>query len=30
MYKGVPEYIEDWVEDWNEKTLRYAAEAAGV
>ncbi|KAF2623213.1 flavin-nucleotide-binding protein [Macroventuria anomochaeta] len=30
MFPGMPEYIEDWVEEWNEKAERYSAEAAGL
>lgn len=30
MFPGTPEYIEDWVEHWNEKVERYSGEAAGL
>ncbi|KAF4465934.1 5-nitroimidazole antibiotic resistance [Fusarium albosuccineum] len=30
MYPGTPEYIEDWVAEWNEKVERYSAEAGGL
>lgn len=30
MHAGLPEYIEDWVEEWNEKSQRYSAEAGGL
>lgn len=30
MFPGTPEYIEDWVAEWNEKVERYSAEAGGL